>query len=364
LDGTGVADSLYDMIDSIEVEENADRPGALQLRMPIARTESGELSAIHEAIAAPMANVALVARVDGAEPECLFEGFVLSQSIHVDAGLTAAYADVYAQDASWLLEQEFKSREWADVSDETVANRIFNEYGISPASENTQQAGSTHSAVGHTLMQCGSDHDFLRRLARRSGRYYRVVGSGSPPSRIGYFAKPNIGSAPVATLRPHDPDAANVDSLDITWDITRPTRVNARQALFTDASAEGADGGADSSGLSAMDELGLSDFAGAVVSTALSAPVDDSGDLKTRSQSTLQDAGWFVRCEGETDPGVLGRVLRTGTVVAIEGMGSMHSGNYFVWSVRHILSAERHRMRFVLLRNAVGPAPSSDSWGF
>jgi hypothetical protein len=140
--------------------------------------------------------------------------------------------------------------------------------------------------------------------------------------------------------------------------------VNARQALFTDASAEGADGGADSSGLSAMDELGLSDFAGAVVSTALSAPVDDSGDLKTRSQSTLQDAGWFVRCEGETDPGVLGRVLRTGTVVAIEGMGSMHSGNYFVWSVRHILSAERHRMRFVLLRNAVGPAPSSDSWGF
>jgi hypothetical protein len=61
-----------------------------------------------------------------------------------------------------------------------------------------------------------------------------------------------------------------------------------------------------------------------------------------------------VKCEGETDLARLKSVLRVATVVQVNGAGKLHSGKYFVWSVRHTIGAESHRMKFVLVRNAVG----------
>jgi hypothetical protein len=38
------------------------------------------------------------------------------------------------------------------------------------------------------------------------------------------------------------------------------------------------------------------------------------------------------------------------------GLGSLYSGNYLVWSVRHSITSDAHRMRFALYRNAMGPS--------
>jgi len=43
--------------------------------------------------------------------------------------------------------------------------------------------------------------------------------------------------------------------------------------------------------------------------------------------------------------------------VRLDAAGALHSGKYFVWSVRHRINAERHIMEFVLLRNAIGQSP-------
>ena len=64
-----------------------------------------------------------------------------------------------------------------------------------------------------------------------------------------------------------------------------------------------------------------------------------------------------MRCEGTTDASRLGSILRVGTVAQLDAAGALHSGNYFVWSVRHHITAEKHEMKFVLVRNAVGAAP-------
>ncbi len=95
----------------------------------------------------------------------------------------------------------------------------------------------------------------------------------------------------------------------------------------------------------------------------LTAPVDDGGELRLRAQSLLREAGWFVRCEGEADVARLNAVLRVGTVVQIDGIGSLHSGKYYVWSVRHTINADSHKMKFVLVRNAVGPPPAGGGSG-
>ena len=120
-------------------------------------------------------------------------------------------------------------------------------------------------------------------------------------------------------------------------------------------SKDAVDGGAHESGLALLDQRSLASFVGEHASkTRLTATVDGAGELRGRAEALLRDAAWFVRCEGEADLATLPVVLRVGMIVEINGAGSMHSGNYFVWNVRHTISAQSHRMRFVLVRNAIG----------
>ena len=258
---------------------------------------------------------------------------------------------------------EEKVKEWVDVTDGAVANAIFSDYGITPAEDNTADDSPSHTESGHSLMQRGSDIQFLRTLARRNGKICRVACKDQPGQRIGYFAKPNLAGDPVLTLTLSDPEAWTIDALDIDWDVTRPTSVVARQALFTDDDADGVSGDTSASGLTPLGNRALADFAGKPMTVLLAAPVDDGGELSLRAQSLLRETNWFVRCEGQADVARLNAIPRAGTVVQIDGIGTLHSGKYFVWSVRHTITADSHTMKFVLLRNAVGPAPSGGAGG-
>jgi hypothetical protein len=91
----------------------------------------------------------------------------------------------------------------------------------------------------------------------------------------------------------------------------------------------------------------------------LTAAADDGGQLKRRAEAVLRESGWFVRCTGEADLSAVHVVFRAGSTVTVNGVGSVHSGKYFVWSVRHAIDQQMHRMTFVLVRNAVGPAATS-----
>jgi phage protein D len=253
---------------------------------------------------------------------------------------------------------EEKAKEWVDVTDADVANAIFGDYGIRPAPENTADDSPSHPEDGHSLMQRASDIQFLRTLARRNGKLCRVACQDQPGQRVGYFTKPQLDADPALTLTLNDPAAWNVDALDFEWDVTRPTSVVARQALFSDSDPDGVSGDTADSGLTTLDQQKLADFSGKAMTVLLTTPVDDGGELSLRAAALLREADWFVRCEGEADVARVNGILRVGTVVQVVGIGSLHSGKYFVWSVRHTITQDSHTMKFVLLRNAMGPPPS------
>jgi hypothetical protein len=212
-------------------------------------------------------------------------------------------------------------------------------------------------------MQLATDAQFLRSLAKRAGKWFRVFCTDTPGQRTGFFAKPNITADPAVTLTLNDSAAATVATLDITWDVMRPSAVTARQVLFTDADPDGAGGTvtADDDGLPAMNQNGLAAFAGSTLTALLTTTAADAGTLTQRTDALLREAGWFVRCEGKTDAGLLGSILRVGMVAEVDAAGAIHSGNYLVWSVKHRITAEKHEMAFVLVRNAVGTAAGSSS---
>jgi hypothetical protein len=363
LNGTPADDTLLTALSMLEIEENVDLPGAIQLQVPVDTTDAGDLTYVSDERFAPFASISVVVTPDGGSPQCVFDGYVLSQKLHVETGTTGSTLEVWGQDASWLMNLEEKAREWVDVTDADVANTVFGDYGVTPSPDNTDDDSPSHTEDGHSLMQRATDISFLRTLARRNGKLCRIACADRPGQRTGYFTKPKLDGDPVVTLVLNDPTAWNVTTLDIAWEVTRPSAVTTRQALFTDSDEDGVAADTDDSGLALMDQQGLADFAGQVMTVMLTAPVDDGGELGMRARSLLREAGWFVRCEGEADVARLNAILRAGTVVQLGGVGALHSGNYYVWSVRHSITAESHRMKFVLVRNAVGSPPSNAGSG-
>jgi hypothetical protein len=341
-------------VTELEVEENVDLPGAFSLTLPVTNSGSGDLEPISDSRLAPLSNVAIVAQANDGKTHCLVDGYVLAHHVHLDTGTTQSRLKVWGQDASWLMNREEKAREWVDVTDGTVANTIFGEYGFSPDDGNLDDDSAAHTEDSHSLMQRATDAQFLRMLARRNGKLFRVFCTSTPGQRTGFFGKPKVDGDAVSVLTLNDAASATIDSVEISWDVMRPTAVTAKQALFTDKSPDGAGGTTTDAGIASMDTKGLADFSGQTVTALLTAPVDDAGELTLRAQSVLREAGWFARCQGTADAGRLGSILRAGTVARLDAAGAVHSGNYFVWSVRHKITPLHHTMDFVLVRNAVG----------
>jgi hypothetical protein len=354
-DGKPAADDFYDQLVSLEVEENSDLPGAVQLVLPVSASNN-DLAYVSDDRMKPFANIAVVANDPSGAAECIFDGYVLTHRLHVERGSVNSKLEIWGQDASWLMNLEEKVNEWSDVTDTDVASSIFGQYGINPAGENTNDDSPTHTEDAHTLMQRATDIAFLRALARASGKLCRVTCADQPGQRTGYFARPKLDGDPTLTFDLNDPEKWNIGPLDLDWDVSRPTSVSAKQVLVGDG-----DGGVDvsDSGLPLLDSRKLSDFSGHTTSVLLAAPADSADELTLRSQGLLVDANWFARCEGESDLARLKTIPRVGQIVALQGVGSLHSGNYLVWSVRHSITPDSHKMKFVLVRNAVGQQPSA-----
>jgi phage protein D len=353
--GAPADQQFYDLVSRLEIEENADLPGAISLQLPVANN-NGEPTWIGDARIAPYANIAVVATPDGGDKQCIFDGYVLTQKVHMPSGLVSATVDVWGQDASVLMGLTETVKEWSGLSDVDVANQIFQTYGCTPADDNSAEAAPSHTDDEHTLMQRGSDADFLRRLARRTGRWFRVVSANTPGQRTGYFAAPNLTGDPAVTIDVNDPKKSSAPELNFSWDAARPSSVAARQASLTDADQDGVSADTSDSGLKPLDAQDLQTFTGKTKTVILTAAAD-TAELPARARGLLREADWFVRCEGTADVAVLKAVLRVGAVVAVEGCGSLLSGSYLVWSVRHSITTQAHSMAFVLVRNAMGGAP-------
>jgi len=196
--GSPVEATLYGAIETLEIEENADLPGAFQLTVPVARTSSGDLTLVNDDVFQPFANVAVVVTASGKSPECIFDGYVLSQKLHLDQGATSARLTVFGQDASWMMNLEEKVKEWSDT-DGTIANTIFDDYGFDTANENTDDDSGEHTEDTHTLMQRASDIQFLRMLARRTGKLCRVACGSQAGEYTGYFVTPKLDGEPAVT---------------------------------------------------------------------------------------------------------------------------------------------------------------------
>src|SRR5438552_2392178 len=89
-DGAPADEELYTALASLEVEENMDMPGAIQLSLPVNRTDDGEISYVTDDRFKPFANVAVVATPEDKPDECIFDGYILSHKLHLETGTVSS----------------------------------------------------------------------------------------------------------------------------------------------------------------------------------------------------------------------------------------------------------------------------------
>lgn len=280
---------------------------------------------------------------------CLVKGPVHAQRVRVVHGGAGSQLDVEGGDTTLRMDREDRARVWDSEHDSDAVSTIVGQYGLTADVTDTQ---GTRSEEKHALVQRSSDLAFVRRLADRNGSLFWVTADGEG-NETAHFKPAPFDGEPAKTLNINlDPPA--FATLDLSWDVERATSTLAAQVDLSDLGD--IDGAVEKSSLALLGAQGLATITGDTRDMHLAAPVDDAGDLQARGQGALTDSTAFVSATGETTLAALGHIARAHTVVKLDGLGTRHSGKYFVASVTHTITDQEHRMRLQLIRNAWGAA--------
>lgn len=340
---SGMPDAELGNATSVEVHERLGEATTFALRYAM-DVADGDFPLLVDDRFAPGSVISILAPVAGTT-HCLVRGVVHAQRIHFEHGGAGSWVEVQGSDRLVEMDRESKSEVWDGRASDVVSS-IFADNGFMPDVESTS---TTFADTTHQLVQRDSDLRFVRRLARRHG-YHVWVTSDATGMETAHFKPLPLGDDPAVELTVNLAPPS-LDAIDVTWDVERPTSVEALQLDL--GSLSDIDGAAETP-LDALGSDSLSSIAGDTRSVFLTAPADDADALSARAAGALVDADLFLRANCRTSVAQLGAVVRAHTVASVRGLGSRHSGSYLVSSVRHAIDATGHVMEMELLRNAWG----------
>jgi phage protein D len=340
-----VGDELLASADLVEVDQYLHEPSQYRLHYGIDIVDDDIPLAV-ESKFDPGALISVL--VPGDETACLIKGPVYRQQIGLQHGGEGSSLILHGGDSRLLMDREARSVVWSDVTDSDAVTTIVSGYGFTSDVETT---GAGHYEDKHTLVQRDTDYVFIKRLARRNGFLFWIDCDESG-IETAHFKRPPLDGDAALELIINLVDA-NIQSLDIEWDVERPTSSEARQVDASGITDISGDVGAPP--LAALGTDSLQQITGDIRSLLVSAPTDDAGDLTARAEAAVIEAEWFVSAHCVTSFAKLAdRVVFPGQIVNVRGAGSRHSGKYLVDSVKHRIDEVNHRMALNLIRNAWG----------
>lgn len=340
----GSTDATAGSANSIQVVERIGQSTQFRIEYSLDIAE-GDFPLLKDGRLGPGTEMELLVST-GEQTECLVKGPIYGQEIHFEHGGGGSSLIVLGADSLLKLDREDKAVAWTDVTDSDAVSTILSQAGLGADVETTN---SGHFELKHTLIQRETDLAFVRRLARRNGSLF-WVSCDENGVETAHFKRPPLDGVSkceiVINLKEPRP---NVTSLDLSWDTERPTRADAFEVdLNTKADISGE---VQRSPLSSLGGNGLSDITSDVRVVHLRAPVDDKGDLQARAEGALIESSFFIKASGSTTFSALGKILRSHTLVDLQGVGSRHSGPWFCSAVKHAIDLSEHTMEFELIRN-------------
>jgi phage protein D len=246
------------------------------------------------------------------------------------------------------------------MSDSDIVQQIVSGYGVEVQADTTP---TVHQENETTIVQRGSDIQFVRELALRNGLEFYFETDHDSGTITAYFRAPQLDGTPQPDLAIQFGDDSNLRSFAAKLTGQRPLAVKIEQIDVTENSANTAQ-----ISDAQLTKLGAND-AGALVGRPLGSlvtpkdtqaqmlvlgpPTSNATEMQTVARAVRDEASWFITARGEINSDAYQTVLRPHRLVLVKGAGKAYSGKYHVTHVVHELKGDgTYTQSFEARRNA------------
>jgi phage protein D len=353
VNGAAASAALLNAVKQIEVEDHAKMADMLRLHLAVAVRENGSgWTLLDESLFTRLANLKLSVTVGSGSAIPLINAYVIEVDTNFSSTPSGSELVVTAMDPTVLMHLDEKVKPWPNMMDSDVASSIFSDasYKFTPVVESTKWSRQEND---HTLMQRGTDIQFLQQLAHRNG-YECFVTMNDAGDIEGHFHPPKHDAQPQGTLTINMGAATNVNTFRAKFDMLGPATAQATTLDPDDKSAQKgqADNSSQSDGMGGAPAV-PADRPRKVLLSQLG--MAQAGEVQRYAQAVVDRSSWAIVAEGEVNTVAYGGTLKAKQPVMVRGVGQQFSGRYYVERVLHQISADgSYVQKFTLRRNATG----------
>lgn len=335
---------LYPFLIEVAVDTSRDAASEATLKLETRRDVDGSWIVQDDERIRPWKRLRIEAAF-GEEAEEVMRGYIREIQVEFPEDSGATTVTITVQDDSLFLDREHKRRPWGNdtpTTDGAIATQIIGEANLAPA----EPPATGQSDL--SLNQDGTDAAFLKSRAEANG-FELIYREGTV-----YFGPRRLTAAAQATIMVYAGPATNCISFNVKDDGHKPDR-----AIFEVAAEEG-DGVTGRPMEPDLDPLGPEPATSVEVLDdgfvwRISREGDsDAGNAEVLAQEAANANSLKVSASGTLDGARYGHVLLTGLPVGVDGVGTRHSGTWYVDKVRHRFDIDGYAQEFEVLRNAYG----------
>ncbi|MBN8832045.1 MAG: hypothetical protein J0G94_15820 [Sphingomonadales bacterium] len=350
--------SALDALDTLEIALGTDEPSALQ-----AQFKAGRGSTLVDIADYPIMNQPglkagsriVVMLALGIIPTVLFDGIVTQTQLNPGQGQGDGTLAVTAADVRALMDRVERSESYPAMPVAAIAAMVMARYaqhGLIPMIV-PPLVMDVDLPIDRVPTQSGTDLQFLKQLAERTGCIFTVTPGPAPMTSTGYFGpEPRIGLPQGALSVNMGPDS-NVLKIDFQNNATDAHTVTGEvQDRRTNQSVT----------IRTTPPIGIP----LAAEPALANPVTagehryearggrSAASATAEAQAQAERSAQVVTAEGDLDGTRYGRVLQPRQLVGLRGAGRAHDGLYFVREVKHQLKRGEYKQHFKLSREGLG----------
>lgn len=350
--GLPAGQDLLQAIQQIEVEDHASMADMVRLRVVMGVKDGcSGWSFIDDNIFERLTTIRIAVAVGSGRAETLINACVIETNATFANQPGASILNVVAMDPTCLMNLKQVVKPWPNRSDSDVAREIFSapEYTFTPIVDATNWRRQENE---QTMIQRGTDIQFLQELARRNGFEVYIETNGSTGVVEGHFHAPRLNLPPQGVLSINMRDATNVNSFNARFDMLRPSTVQT-----TNLDVETRENQQSQVSSSRLPALGR-ETAHASQQQRLVLPAQTglarTGEQQPFAQAIADESALAITADGELNTVAYGGLMRAKRPILVRGAGQQFSGTYYVERVNHILTPDSYKQNFTLRRNAVG----------
>ena len=359
IDGVSMADAVG-LIRRLEVDERADDVSSFSMTLDQAPGE-GDWTALADGRFQLLHRITIGFGLGEqtsnapATKDVVFDGYITAvEPVFGVDRMSESSLELSGLDASCVMHLEERQRRFEGLADSDIVKQIYGEYGFATPGDTIEATQPVRDPSRGTMLQRGTDADFIRMLARRNG-FEAYVERAAGPVKEGAAAaaecnghfhrpRPEQTAQPTLALTPHQ--APTLIEMRARWESHRPAEIRAdhidersrriRSAKITDPRFK-------RMGKTGRGDIIRSRLAAIVPKRADLVPtglayVDvphDETEVGNLAWADFLAADWLVAATARVRAEMYPQILRARRPVDVKGAGKLLDGTWYVKSVRH-----------------------------